>query len=194
MLYAPRSLLMVAAVAACAGAAQAHFVTYTATLSGPNEAPPNNSPGIGFATITVDLDLVTMHIVADFSGLTGNVTAAHIHGPTLNPFAGTAGVMTTTPSFEGFPHGGTSGHYERLIDLTLASSYNPAFINSSGGTVSGALNRMLLAFSEGRAYLNIHSTTFPPGEIRGFLVPVPAPASAGVLAAAGLFAARRRRI
>jgi hypothetical protein len=114
---------------------------------------------------------------------------------TLGVFSwGTAGVMTTTPTFPGFPSGGTFGHYDQVIDLTQASAYNPGFVTASGGTISGALNRMLTAFAEGRAYFNIHTTAFPPGEIRGFLVPVPAPASAGVLGMAGLFAARRRRI
>jgi hypothetical protein len=30
---------------------------------------------------------------------------------------------------------------------------------------------------EGRAYLNIHTSEFPGGEIRGFLEPVPEPAT-----------------
>lgn len=104
-----RSFLLAASTVLIAGSAAAHEIVYTASMSGPAEAPPNNSPGTGFATITIDLDLATMHIVADFGDLIGTVTAAHIHGPTATPFAGTAGVMTPTPSFPGFPTGVTSG-------------------------------------------------------------------------------------
>lgn len=184
---------MIALTAAAAGTAQAHEVFYWANLSGPAEAPPNSSPGIGWSFVTVDLDLATMRVQCEFSGLIGNTTASHIHGPTANPFQGTAGVMTTTPTFAGFPLGVTSGSYDITLDLTAASTYNPAFVSASGGTISQAMNRMLLAFEEGRAYHNIHTQAFPGGEIRGFLVAVPAPGAAGLMAMGGLLAARRRR-
>lgn len=182
-----------AAVVAVMGAASAHEVVYTASLDGPSEAPPNASPGIGFSTLTIDLDLLTMRVQADFSGLLGTVAAAHIHGPTTDPGTGTAGVMTPLPSFPGFPTGVTSGTYDMTFDLTLASSYNAGFITASGGTVSDALNRMLLALDEGKAYLNIHTSVFAGGEIRGFYALVPAPGALAMLGMGGLLASRRRR-
>jgi hypothetical protein len=150
--------------------AQAHEVVYAARLSGPDESPANDSTGVGFAKITLDFDLFTMRVEADFGDLQGTVTASHIHAPTAVPFAGTAGVATQTPSFTGFPTGVTSGSYDHTFDLTLASSYNPAFIAANGGTISSASNALFAALAQGRAYLNIHTTTFPGGEIRGFLV------------------------
>lgn len=187
------SLVAAAVAGVAASTAEAHIVTYLIDLSGPNEAPPNSSLGRGTGRVTVDLDLVTMRVEVEFSGLTGTVTASHIHGPTSVPLQGTAGVMTPTPTFPNFPLGVTSGAYDQTFDLTLASSYNQAFITASGGTVGQAMNRMLLAFEEGRAYLNIHTTAFPGGEIRGFLIAVPAPGCGAVLAMAGLVAGRRRR-
>ena len=55
---APFRLLLFILVAAGLGpfTAAAHEVIYTAVLSGLDESPPNNSPGTGFVTITVDLD------------------------------------------------------------------------------------------------------------------------------------------
>jgi hypothetical protein len=186
-----RSMVAAAAVLAVAGVAQAHQSVYLAFLSGPNEAPPNSSPATGNVTVTVDMDMVTMRVQASFSGLLGNTTVCHIHGLTALPGVGTAGVMTQTPTFPGFPVGVTSGTYDATFDLTLASSYNPAFITASGGTVSGAMNRLIQSLDEGRAYFNLHTSQFPAGEIRGFLVPTPG--AAAVLGMAGLVAMRRRR-
>lgn len=188
-----RFVFAASAAVALAGSAQAHIEYYFALLSGPAEAPPNNSPGTGWSLVTIDLDLATMRVETAFSGLTGTVTAAHIHGPTSTPFAGTAGVMTSTPTFSGFPSGVSAGTYDRTFDLTIASTYNNSFIAASGGTISGAMNRLIDAMDQGRAYFNLHSTTFGGGEIRGFYNVVPSPASAGLLALGGLIASRRRR-
>lgn len=172
----------------------AHERVYTAVLDGPSEAPPNGSPGHGTATVTFDLDLITMRVQASFAGLTGNVTASHIHCCTTVPGAGTAGVATVVPTFTGFPSGVTAGTYDHTFDMALASSYNAAFITAHGGTVSGALNDLLAGIDAGKGYLNIHTRTFPGGEIRGFLAPVPEPETyAMMLAGLGVLGAAARR-
>ena len=155
--------------------ASADLVTYSLNLTGPNEAPPNTSPGIGSGTVVFDLDLSTMKIDVSFSGLQGNTTVAHIHCCTSVAGAGTAGVASTLPSFPNFPVGVTAGTYSNTFDLTLASSYSAAFITNNGGTISGALNALLAGTANGKAYFNLHSTLFQAGEIPGFLQPVPVP-------------------
>ena len=144
---------------------------YTATLSGAAEAPPNNSPGTGKTTVTITGTM--MRVQADFSGLVAGVTASHIHAATAVPGAGTAGVATSVPTFTGFPSGVTSGTYDRVFDMTLASSYNPAYITANGGTPASAFAALKTAMNNGASYLNIHSSAFPPGEIRGFLALCP---------------------
>ena len=149
-------------------------ILYTADLTGPSEFPPNASPGTGSATVTLDTLAQTLRVEVTFSGLLGMTTAAHIHAPTLTPFTGTAGVATTTPTFPGFPLGVTSGTYDHTFDLTQASTYNPAFVTANGGTVASAEAALVAALAAGEAYLNIHTSVVPGGEIRGFLAPVPA--------------------
>lgn len=180
-----RLLTSLALVSFAASAASAHEVQYAAALSGPAESPANASPGVGTALVTVDLDLVTMRVQVNFSGLTGTTTASHIHSPTPVPGTGTAGVATVTPSFTGFPIGATSGTYDHTFDMTQASSYNAAFVTANGGSVSNALNALLSSMASGTSYLNIHTSNFAAGEIRGFLVATPEPTS--LLAAAGGF-------
>jgi len=165
---------------------------FTADLSGPNEDPPNASPGTGTATATFDTDLLTMRIEATFSGLVGTTTIVHTHGPTMVPFMGTAGVMTPTPLFPGFPVGVTSGSYDMTFDMTMASSYNAPFLTANGGDTTAAFNALLNAHIEGRAYFNIHSSAFGGGEIRGFFVPTPGGAAALAMGGVMMLARRRR--
>ncbi|MEO6251872.1 MAG: CHRD domain-containing protein, partial [Ferruginibacter sp.] len=154
----------------CAACAPGPGTTiYTAALNGPAESPSNASPGTGTATITINTVTNTMRVQCTFSGLTGTTTASHIHSATAVANTGTAGVATTTPTFTGFPSGVTSGTYDNTFDMTLAGSYNPAYVTANGGTPASAFTALQAGLAANKAYFNIHSTTFPGGEIRGFL-------------------------
>jgi CHRD domain len=141
--------------------------TYTALLAGANENPATGSAGVGNTTVTLDTTAHTLHVVTVFSGLSSNTVASHIHCCVSPP--ANAGVATTTPSFVGFPLGVTSGSQDQTYDTTLAGSWNPAFITAHGGTPATAEATLAAGLAAGQAYLNIHTTLFPGGEIRGFL-------------------------
>jgi CHRD domain len=137
-----------------------------------------------------------MSVAVTFAGLTGTTTASHIHCCTVNPNAGTAIIATETPFFNNFPIGVTSGSYTHLFDLTAATSWNSAFITASGGTIALAEDALLAGLLADEAYLNIHTTTFPGGEIRGFLHAVPELSTWAMMivgfASLGLMAYRRK--
>jgi len=192
--------LAVAAATLAAGPAFAHTETFTAILSGAAEAPPNASLGTGTATIIFNDHDFTMRVIATFAGLSGNVTAAHIHCCTSVAGASTAGVATVTPTFTGFPSGVKAGTYDRTFDMTAATgSWNNAFVAANGGTRGAAFSALLAGAENGKAYLNIHTTVVGGGEIRGFLhlAPVPEPETYALmlvgLGAIGWAAKRRQQ-
>ena len=175
-----KKILLTVLMAGSLASAHANLFNYDVILNGPNEPTASLGTGVGFVSYNDLTHLMSVNVT--FSGLTGTVTASHIHAATAVAFAGTAGVATPTPTFPGFPSGVTSGSYANTLDLTLLSSFNGSFVTANGGTAATAETALFNAMQAGKAYWNIHSTSFGGGEIRGFLV-VPEPSS---LSLAGL--------
>ena len=186
------SLLALAAATLFASAAFAQ-TSIRAVASGPSESPSNESPGSSVATFELDGDVLRAEV--PFRELLAGATMAHIHCCTTSAFAGTAGIAIP---FVDFPLGVTAGTYTHAFDLTDASIYDPAFLTAFGGTPASARAALIDSINDNEAYLNIHTSEYPGGEIRGFLVaaPLPEPATWGMLGLglAGLGMLKRRRV
>jgi hypothetical protein len=80
--------------------------------------------------------------------------------------------------------------------LTSASTYQAAFLASSGGTAAAAEAALIAGLNSGMAYANVHSTTFPNGEIRGQLtasaVPEPSTLILSVSMLAGILMLKKK--
>jgi hypothetical protein len=167
-------VLALCVIAGVANTSHAAWVVYNVVLNGASEFPANASPGTGTATVAIDAVAHKMYLHLDFAGTNGPTSACHIHAATAVPLTGTAGVATTTPYFAGFPIGVNAGSYDNTLDMTLASSWNPAYVTANGGTTATAEAAMFAAIAAGKAYLNVHTALplgVPGGEIRGFLLP-----------------------
>jgi hypothetical protein len=119
--------------------------SFSATLAASNEVPPTTSNGSGSATFTVDGTTVRYEVRANSLNA---VTAAHIH----SGVAGVNGPVRVT-LFAGPTTGAQNG---TLSQGTFTAS------DVSGITFDALLAEM----RAGTAYVNVHTTTFPGGEIR----------------------------
>jgi hypothetical protein len=79
-LLAP-SIVLVAAATWLSEPALSECVKYKADLQARSEVPPTDTSGSGSADITVDTEAKKVSWTVTSSGLSGDPTAAHFHGP-----------------------------------------------------------------------------------------------------------------
>ena len=113
-------------------------IRFHALLSADEESAPTESPGSGCAVFVLDRPTLRLDWTVTYDKLTSSATGAHAHGP-------------QTP-------GGNAGV---LFDLAADGMKSPL----SGSIVisEGVLEYVLT----GRIYVNIHTTQYPAGELRG---------------------------
>lgn len=115
---------------------------YTAYLSGAQEVPANASTAKGYARVFINPTALTVRYTVVFSGLGSNHTAWHIHAPGAR---GANGPVT--------------------IDFGAASGTTSGSVTATTAITQTQINNI----RSGLAYVNVHSTGLPGGEIRGQL-------------------------
>lgn len=135
----------VVSLALCAGltfggAAFAETLSFKANLSGASEVPPTDSKATGTLAATYDTTSKTLSYTVEYSGLSGDATAAHFHGPAAP--AENAGVVVPVTGSVASPIKGSA----TLTDPQAAD------------------------LTAGRWYFNVHTAAHKPGEIRGQVV------------------------
>jgi hypothetical protein len=138
--------------------------TYDGALSAANEVPPTASAASGYVSVQ-HASGATLQLTLDFNGLSASAVAAHIHCCVVTPGTNVA-VAVPMP---GFP-AATSGTYANTFNLDDMATYSSAFLAANGGTAATAKAALLAGMDSDRSYFNIHTSTFPGGEIRANLV------------------------
>jgi hypothetical protein len=131
--------------------------SFTATLSAANEvaSPPVSSTGAATATITYISGQLLFRL--DVNGTT-NVTRAHIHGPAAPGSNGPIRVNFYEP-----PAGTTPLNFTGTATLA----------NGVGSIPNGiSMDSLLVLLRNGNAYVNVHTSAYPAGELRGQIVKI----------------------
>ncbi len=119
-------------------------------LSGSQESPASTSAALGKMDVFYSKGLRTLTFSVEWSGLTGPVTAMHIHG--LAPAGYTTGIVQTLST-------------SAIVKCNASSS-------TACGRYAGTMQVDGFVVKEedlinGMYYVNLHTAAFPGGEIRG---------------------------
>jgi len=118
-------------------AANAESIAFAADLKGSSEVPANDSQGTGTVEATFDTESNAFIWTIEYSGLTGDATAAHFHGPAA-PDENAGPVVP--------------------IEGSLASP-----IEGEATLTEEQASQL----QDGMWYFNIHTAQYPDGELRG---------------------------
>ena len=130
---------------------------FSASLDGGHEVPPINTAGSGAFQMEIG-NTITFSLT--FSGLSSPLTFAHVH---FAPTKVSGGVMIFLCG------GGNQPACPAATSGTITGTITAANVTGPGnqGIAAGDLDSALEAVRNGLGYVNMHTTNFPPGEIRG---------------------------
>ena len=143
------AVLALVAIPGSVAAADPALPAYGGPLTGAQEVPPVATAATGEGTAVVSADGATITYIVTYTGLSGAVTAAHIH-------TGASGVA-----------GGV------ILPLTAGPSPMVGTLTAANFSASGAITTFaeaVTALRAGTTYFNLHTAANPGGEIRGQIV------------------------
>ena len=156
-----RTVIVAAAATVLAGAGvaftQGGAVNLVGGLSGYSEVPVVSSTGRGLFRATIGDADASITYDLRYTGLEGEVTQAHIHLGATDTNGGISvwlcGAGSTANPVCPTPAGVVQGV------ITAADVIGP----TSQGIEAGALDELIAAIRVGKAYVNVHSSTWPAG-------------------------------
>ena len=77
------------------------MMKFTTEMTGTAAVPPTDSAATGTAEVTLDTEAKSVTWVYTHTGLSGDMTAAHIHGPATATEAAPPVIDTTTETMKG---------------------------------------------------------------------------------------------
>ena len=154
---------------------------FSARLSGYNEvhfiaAPPALRGAIstkarGSFQAVIDDKAEMIHYEVSYEGLEGSVTQSHIHFGQRSTVGAIVVWLCQTPGTPAPAAVAALTPSCPTPDGTVTGTITPAQVLTAAGQGidAGQFDEVVRAIRAGRVYANVHSTLFPPGEIRGQL-------------------------
>src|SRR5436190_1232135 len=160
-------LLGIAAFAAIPVSADDGANRFGGNLTGYNETPATlSTPGNGRFDLLIDERRGEVHWQLSYADLESAVTQAHIH---LGRPAITGGISTFLCSNLGNGPAGTQACPPAPATVTGTIHASDIIGPVGQGIGAGQLDELVRAIRSGVAYANVHSSTWPGGEIRAQL-------------------------
>ena len=132
------ALSTAAGVILLTSAVVAETITFTSKLDGASEVPPSASTGTGTLTASFDTASKQLTWTGSTSGLTGDATAAHFHGPA--DVGGTAPVAVPMASFKATFTGAAALTEAQMANLLAGKWYvNIHTAKNTNGEIRGQL-------------------------------------------------------
>ena len=154
-----KKLLFGAAVALLllpAAPAQAEIINARAILGGGEEVPALLTGAVGVADLVIDTETRTIAVEIRMFNIPTATTAGHIH---VGPKGVSGPVVVDFP----IPR-------DRVGDLSVSFTVNVSALRPNPAIGINTMDDVIQALVGGGAYVNIHTATFPAGEIRGQIV------------------------
>ena len=140
---------------------------FSARLTGFNEVPLTIlSPGSGSAQVTIDRASSTISYTLTYADTTTSVTQAHIHFGKKHT---AGGIIAFLCSNVGTPPSGTPACPNPGGTVTGTINASQVVAQEPQNVPGGDFNALVSAIASGTAYVNVHTTRFPAGELRGQL-------------------------
>lgn len=159
-------LALVALFTALALPAWAQGKNANTQLQGFEEVPAISTPATGRFSARINHEEETISYELSYTGLQGSITQAHIH------FAqeGVNGaIVIFLCSNLGNGPAGTQSCPASPGSISGVADAGDVLAVPAQGIGAGQMHKILRAIRSGIAYVNVHSTLFPGGEIRGQL-------------------------
>ncbi len=163
------SIILVIAVGAVAVLSQ-NVKEFKALLSGFEEVPAVSTDANGEFRARISNDESSISYELNYSDLQGNITQAHIHFAQAGVNGGVAvwlcSNLASPPTPVGVqPCAASPGSVSGMI--TAGDVVGPG----GQGISAGEFDELLRAIRAGKTYVNVHTSAFPGGEIRGQIDP-----------------------
>ena len=135
-------------------------MNFTTHLSGDNEVPARDTNATGQVIVQISKDESSIYFKIIVANVQANITGSHFH---MGPAGANAGVVVNLLNSSSIPPDTNAPINGILAEGTINAG------NLSGALLGKPLSDLISAIRAGNIYVNLHTISYPSGEIRAQL-------------------------